>query len=72
MIYSVFITYIVQADIPSATQTVNQAIADQRNDQQKVVAAENANKTLTSHVETVSRLTSSKNFKATDSMWKAD
>jgi predicted nucleic acid-binding Zn-ribbon protein len=43
----------VQADIPSATQAVNQAIADQRTAQQKVVAAENANKTLTSNVETV-------------------
>ena len=43
----------VQADIPSATQAVNQAIADQRAAQQKVAAAENANKTLTSNIETV-------------------
>lgn len=43
----------VQADIPSATQAVNQAIADQRVAQQKVAAAENANKTLTSNIESV-------------------
>lgn len=43
----------VQADIPAATQAVNQAIADQRTTQQKVVAAENANKTLTANIETV-------------------
>lgn len=43
----------VQADIPAATAAVNQAIADQRTVQQRVIAAENANKTLTANIATV-------------------
>ena len=43
----------VQADIPAATAALNLAIADQRTIQQRIVAAENANKTLTSNIATV-------------------
>lgn len=43
----------VQADIPAATAAVNQALADQRVVQQKIVAAENANKTLASNIDSV-------------------
>lgn len=43
----------VQGDIPAATTALNQAIAEQRVIQQKIVNAENANKTLTANIAKV-------------------